>query len=276
MSQRDFTVCVLLYGDFPELAERCLGSIVQQCPRERIDLRIGLNEVSIRTQAVVNNLVISQGWLNGEQDLYVATTNACKYPLMRRMFHDPDNPVTSPYIVWFDDDSYLVEGASKQSLWLDRLAIEMQTTNMAGAVYNQHFGGNQHLWVRDQPWYTGKTVAKGQKAVFATGGWWCIESAIIRKYDWPIPALRHRGGDVMLGELLRQQGIKLNNFRDGVAINADEEGRESKAPRRGFDEKAIGVVYEPGAIQTVAMLEPTPSMQQPPMPPPTTYFNPGL
>lgn len=51
----------------------------------------------------------------------------------------------------------------------------------------------------------------------------------------------------MLGALCEQHGLALTHFRDGVWINANAQGIESKSPRRGFNEKPIGYDYRPGA-----------------------------
>lgn len=67
-----------------------------------------------------------------------------------------------------------------------------------------------------------------------------IKTKVLADYGWPHPQLRHRGGDVLLGELIRHQGLKLINFKSGVAINADELGKESASKRRGYDEPPIG------------------------------------
>ena len=56
--------------------------------------------------------------------------------------------------------------------------------------------------------------------------------------------LKHRGGDVLLGELIRSQGLKLANYKKGVAINADDNGKESASKRRGYDEQPIGVTMK--------------------------------
>jgi len=124
---------------------------------------------------------------------------------------------------------------------------------MLGEVWRYGLGGNQHLWVRDQPWYAGKPVPAGHKVKFVTGGWWTIRTEVIRKYDWPVPELDHRGGDVMLGELFRQQELGMKHFNHGVAINADAAGVSSRSPKRGYDSRPIGYSYIPGAVSVPIM-----------------------
>ncbi len=63
---------------------------------------------------------------------------------------------------------------------------------------------------------------------------------MLQRFHWPVPDLLHRGADMMLGELCGQQGLRMQSFHEGGAINADAEGRESKAPHRGFDSPLVG------------------------------------
>lgn len=242
------TPCVLLFGDYPALARRCLDSIFDRAPNMARHLRVGANAIGHATAAYLDELV-ARGRLR-RTNIYESSVNLHKYPMMRRIFTDPDNQITTEFVCWFDDDSY-VKAANFD--WEAAVVAAMQDADMVGSIYvlAGGFQGQQHLWVMDQPWYNGREVAPGHKPRFATGGWWCIRTEILRRHDWPSPELDHRGGDVMLGELCRQQGYRLRAFSQGVAINADEQGRESKAKRRGFDQQPIGVDYVPSVTTAV-------------------------
>ena len=233
--------CVLLYGDYPHLAERVLGSMTDRLRLPNRRITVGMNAVSAATRDYVQGLQ-ARGLL-GENAVVESKENIHKYPMMRQLFYR-HLPTSCDAVCWFDDDSYLKPVAYD---WEQRLEVAMQGAEMVGSLYWQRFAGNQHLWVRHQPWYTGKPVEKGHRALFATGGWWCIWKEILWRHNWPIPELDHRGGDMMLGELCRQQGYRLRKFNDGVAINADARGRESKAKRRGFDSMSIGTKFTPAA-----------------------------
>lgn len=245
----DFTVCVLMYGRHPDLARRCLDSIMSRLAPNQYKLRVGLNEVCAETRAYV------RGLHDGPLDLrvYESTENLHKYPMMRRMFYDSESPLRTPYLMWFDDDSYLI-GHYRQ--WLDLVRDQMAKAVMIGGKYAMELSGNQHLWIQDQPWYTGKRVSPRDKVTFITGGWWTIRTEVLLAHDWPTPELDHRGGDVMLGQLCRQQGYTMATFREGVAINADWQGAESKALRRGFDSYPIGWDYDPGVAPAVMAAAP--------------------
>lgn len=228
------TVAVLLYGDHHDLAERCLTSLKPLVKTGRVRVRLGLNQVCDATKDLVASF-------HDSAMIVESSENLKKYPMMRRMFYD--TPLETDFVMWFDDDSYLKDAAvSTPEVWLDEVEALLSTTaDMIGSPYGINLRSRQHEWIMKQPWYANKTVKPGKVVMFATGGWWAIRSSVLRTYDWPPTGLLHRGGDVMLGELLRQCGLRLKSFRKGVAINADIFGRESASPRRGFDEPPIGV-----------------------------------
>lgn len=226
MSDRKFTVCVLLYGDYPDLARRCLEPVFELCGSGRVDLRIGMNEVSQQTSEYVANSAPS------DAEVISANPQILKYPMMRRLFYD--KPVSTEYVMWFDDDSYVKD--ANLSDWLDAVENAMTTCDMLGSVYTIGYTPSQKQWCSKQPWYAGKTIP--DRPQFATGGWWCIKTQVLNKFGWPIPELQHCGGDVALGVLLHQQGLRLKHFREGVAINANAEGKESAAERRGASKTA--------------------------------------
>jgi hypothetical protein len=246
-----FTIMPLFYGNYPSLAQRCLNSLLQLKDFQRWELRIGANEIGDVTRAYLyatteqlstSGLTISQ---------YDTSTNRGKYPMMRRMLYDPGNPITSEYVVWFDDDSYV----SEPDNWLDKLEEAMQTCDMCGQQMSAVLTGGQPYWITTQPWYTGKPVVYGswrgkpdtpQVPAFAVGGWWCASMSMLRDLDWPPPNIIHRGGDYMLGEAMRQNYYRLRNWRKGVVINAAMDSTtDASSPRRGWDPVPVGVDYVP-------------------------------
>ena len=264
------TVAVLLYSDeYHELHRRCLESIRNQLPDDEYELRIGMNEISDQSETwdIIRSLQ-DTGVLE-ERNIYHSHTNIRKYPLMRRMFHDPSNPITTPFVMWFDDDSYLKPEFGLKN-WTS-IHEMMAVSAMIGAVYAIGVEGQQKQWIEDQSWYAGKEVP--EKVMFITGGWWCLDLNVITQFDWPPPAFDHCGGDMMLGELLRQQGLSHQKYNNGVAINADSEGRESRAARRGVDQARIGVKYDPGVAKQIHDAAPLEAPKSPSFYPPTTITN---
>jgi len=243
------TICALLYGDHVDMAARCLNSICRGAHRALPEgLRIGMNSVSQATERFVSTL-LKHGWVLPE-NIYRSEENLHKYPMMRWMLYDTHRFVTTPYVMWFDDDSFITDkmiGATPDFLETVMQVMETPTGTdgvlpaMCGGVYTIKLVQSQQQWIEDQPWYTGKKVSSTMR--FVTGGWWTARMRVLQDYAYPFEALDHRGGDVMLGALCEQQGLLIKNFRTGVAINADDQGRESKAPRRGFDQRPCGYDY---------------------------------
>lgn len=235
----DLCVCVLFYGADDkcfELAQRVLNVPMRALAKQNAEFRFGFNAVSDRTRAFVETAIA--------QDFPGALVldygeNIFKYPMMRRLFHE--RPLRAPLTMWFDDDSCLAP-TNDVTTWLPRLQALMASHTMVGSLYKQRLVGNQEAWIKNQWWYNGKPP--GPYVKFCTGGWWTIQTDALLRFNWPLPELKHRGGDVMLGALCHQHDLKLTHFRDGVWINANEQGVESKSPRRGHDEKPIGYDYQ--------------------------------
>jgi hypothetical protein len=207
-----------------------MRSIFKTVALEQLELRIAMNAPSDRIRKWVGN------WADMAY-VYDSHQNILKYPMMRKMFYD-DPPITTPYVMWFDDDSYLNGfeiDKHKNALWLPRVEAAMQTYDLIGAPFVCPWQGNQRDWVAQQPWYTNRPLR--DKTHFCVGGWWCANMELLRAVNYPWPELTHNGGDTMLGECAYQQNWRVGNFRDGVVINANLQGKEAAAPRRGFSEK---------------------------------------
>lgn len=235
----DVCICVLFYGtdDYCfELARRVLNAPMLKLAQQSVEFRFGFNDVSAQTRAFVQETVARH--LPGALILDYGE-NIYKYPMMRRMFYE--RPLLSPLTMWFDDDSCLAPD-NDPVVWLPRVKKLMETYSMIGSLYRQRLVGQQAEWIKAQWWYNNKPP--GSYVKFCTGGWWTIRTDILLRFDWPPAALKHRGGDVMLGALCEQQDLTLTHFRDQVWINANAQGVESKSPRRGYDEKPIGHDYQ--------------------------------
>lgn len=215
-----FCVCALFYGDYPAYAERCLGSLVNSSFAGFVtDFRFGLNAVGTKTHDLVQEAARS-----------LATTvpvrifepegggNIGKYPLMRAMLYDKQSAPLAPYVMWFDDDSWLTDGAP--AWWRSaRAALSPRRAVIAGDVWRLTVGfrPGQAEGIKRQPWYADKGIPV--KPSFVTGGWWLAKTEFLSLWDYPFPELYHNGGDTILGELCRQQGREIVKFKKGVVIN---------------------------------------------------------
>ena len=218
-----FTVFVLLYGpeQYHDLHRRCVMSILGTAPHDRMDIRIGSNELNDKSVKMVDELV-EKGVITKH---YRNPTNRYKYPLMREMFRDPEHPINTKWVVWFDDDAI----ADRTPDWLAVLCQAIiqhhkpDNAHMFGSKFVWTLTAGQKEWFESRPWYhdkpwrlhNGKPSPSGNKIIFATGGWWAITQEAIMKADIPCAGLEHNGGDYTIGEQLYQNdlGIKAFNGR---------------------------------------------------------------
>jgi len=234
-----FTLFVLLYGEFTEIHRRCLGSILLTCPPNRVDLRVGSNALCPASAEYVAELVES-GLVSTH---YAHTANDKKYPVMREMFWDPDNPITTNYLIWFDDDTF----CDKDALWLPKLAARINDHHHAG--YRLY--GPERIWkllsgqksfIQQAPWYgqrmfrnrAGVETADGAWIRFASGSCWALHTQTMRDCNIPDVRIGHNGGDYMIGEQIHQGGWQVKGF-----ANHKEEVNWSAVPRRGCSEPHV-------------------------------------
>lgn len=254
MSDR-VTICTLFFGDYPELAARCLDPLAKLVDETGVSVRIGTNAVGEATHDMVMRFMERRSPVH----VLSESVNTLKYPMMRRLFYGSGAsllPITTPYVMWFDDDSYL---RSPTKAWLDHVMASIGSAAQLGSIYSQTWRGNQKAWVQAQPWYTGRSFEGRKQANFVQGAWWVAEMAFLESINYPWPELQHRGGDVMLGEAIFQQGRRLSRYNHNVGINADKAGRESESKRRGHDEPSIGenfVVQAPAPLPVVSAAAP--------------------
>jgi hypothetical protein len=234
-----FTVFVLCYGEHATLARRCLDGILGSVPARRLDLRVGANACCSETLAYLRGLPLTK--------LYAYDENRYKYPLMREMFRDEECPLQSNYVVWFDDDSYVVD-----TNWAVRLGETIVENHRHGVrLYGMRFnhdlspyvrdGHNPQAWFRAAPWWQGipmgnrrseHPVPNGSCIHFVTGGFWALGVDALKRGDIPDRRLRHNGGDITIGEQVRQAGFKLCEFNKNKSLVFS-----SGFVRRGYSEE---------------------------------------
>ena len=191
-------MCALFYGDYPALARRCAQSLRALRDTGQVDMRIGLNEVSPASHAIIEATLPGVDAIHANPQIY-------KDPMMRRLVHEYTGDAT--HLMWFDDDSCLTPGLDVPR-WLAAVAgAALTTQGTLGAAYLLKQSALEREWIRAQPWYTGREIPEATR--FSTGGWFVVPLSTLRRFDWPPPALRHNGGDVALGALCHQQGLEV-------------------------------------------------------------------
>lgn len=260
------TICMLFYGDFFDLHKKCLTSLLATVPGKRMDLRIGSNALGAKSLELIESYV-QQGFITKH---YRHETNDYKYPVMREMFWDDSCPITTKWVLWFDDDST----CDVEPNWFNILATHIaqhhkgNAAHMVGASFVWTTNERQRAimagrpWFKNRPWRDskGQGSPNGSKIVFAAGGFWAITLEALRAADIPDlgTGLTHNGGDWQIGEQLYQAGYGLKQFNGQKQFV-----RTSSVPRRGETKPTIDQVARPSNIQ-----QPAPARKEPPAAPP--------
>lgn len=236
------TVFVLCYGPHFDLAQKCIGSILNTVPANRIDLRVGLNAVDEQTRRWVNQCP-------AVTKVYDHPENARKYPVMREMFNDPNHPITTPYLVWFDDDTSVIDRSMWSQLCQSIIANHPQGCRLYGwpmvhdlAPYAKN-GNDPYKWFKTASWWKGRNLylrtrpaeyPNGSAIHFVPGWFWGAATDMIREGGIPDKRLQHNGGDICIGEVCHQLGyrIKSLNVNKGMVFTPPKEA----GGRRGWHE----------------------------------------
>ncbi len=224
-----FTVCALFYGDYPDIARRLLDSLNNPAWEGLFNFRIGLNNVGDKTAALIKN-VNTELIITGDPPYY-------KYPMMRRLFYE--KPITTKYVMWFDDDSCFSSNVNPDIFI--KIEQALQQYHMVGLKARCRLQGKQAENIRKEPWYNYKPMSTGFWVSFCSGAWWAARFDFLSKHNWPIPSLEHRGGDVLLGALCYQHDYTIGSFKDGIFIGANASGKWDSYPRRGCNQQPWGV-----------------------------------
>lgn len=225
------TIYSLLYGDYTELHQRLVNSLLPRIP-EDVPIILWCNVVCKSTL----------DWLKAfgsRLSIIDSDENVPKYVAMRRMFHELHPPQT-PWLIWFDDDAHIVA----DNWWPHMLAYidSKQKENICyiGEPWYAHHLPGQWQFISQSTWFTGRKPqmcpAQGKRRKpgiwFAQGSYWWLRTDIMQKLDWPDPRLKHNGGDTLLGEAIRQQHLLFHRTSYGVKTN--------DAKRRGHHERPAG------------------------------------
>lgn len=220
-----FTVCVLCWGNNYDFAKKCLTSIMATIPRDRIDLRVACNECCDATLHLVKS------W---EPDkLYLNSANKKKYPTMREMFWDSRSPIKTQYVVWFDDDTQVVDADWAGNLANVIIANHPHGSRLYGAKMHHDIsmyaknGHHPHKWFAAADWWQGaqlrvrgseRYAPNGSCIDFVAGWFWAIATEAIRLCNIPDLRLLHNGGDITIGAQVHQHGYKIKNINEGKSM----------------------------------------------------------
>jgi hypothetical protein len=246
----NISVNVILYGDYMQLAGRCLGSIRDSLPNSDFrayvkDVRIGLNDASYSTTLYAvewaNRLLEKTGTRTVIYCCRWGDRPSLKYPVQRLMFHDPVAP-QGEHVMWFDDDSYLI--TEQEFWWKIRDSFLKNRWDVLGRTYtNPHVNEGQRQWVIAQDWHDPdvktltKLSPKTYTCKFTQGAWFVARRELLEKMDWPIPELKHCGGDTMFG-------IATKHYKAQVGdLDCMRYVQQNTSTRRGYTEKDFARDY---------------------------------
>ena len=224
-------IYALLYGPHKVLHHRILDSF-KHVPKE-VPLRVWFNDVPSATLSHWGKLVEGRNNFS----VWDHHSNKPKYDAMRDMFANIKNgSFGEEWVIWFDDDSHIVDPDwwAKSCEWIASKPDMCYT----GQEWFIHWRGGQDKFIRQASWHKGvaSELIKQRPAIrFAQGAYWWIKADLIRQLNWPDPRLHHNGGDTLLGEAVRQQGLpfhKMPRHCFGVRVN--------DAQRRGMHEAPAG------------------------------------
>lgn len=230
------TIYALLYGNYHDLHKQLLYTLLPDVPKNEARVVLWCNTVCAQTKEMIRKFVQKGAPLH----YFFSDENVPKYEVMRRLFRKK-HPPTTPWIVWFDDDSYI----EKRNWWQKtREFVEAKKDEnicYVGQRWFVHHLLGQAEFIKAAEWYKGlpfeqhptrrRGVTKPGIA-FATGAYVWLRTDVMKQLQWPDDRLVHNGGDTLLGEAIRQQGLPFHNYSYGVAIN--------KAKRRGRSDVPAG------------------------------------
>lgn len=214
------TVCVLCYGDYFDMHQRCLDSILRTIPVDRLDLRIAANCVG---QASLNYLKTLPA-----TKIYQYHTNRYKYPIMRDMFYDASAPIETNYVAWFDDNCYV-----QHNNWVNIFAYDVQNQPPNVAMYGIKLwyafdfeSEDPRTWIEQQDWHKGRHLRtkKGTPAPNGDCSHFCADWFFLAKTDvmtrcaFPPIGAEQKGGDILIGEMLYQNGYAIKTFNAAKSV----------------------------------------------------------
>lgn len=269
-----FTVCILFYGpeQYFDLHKRCLESVIATLPKNRMDLRVASNALNQKSLDLIEGYV-ANGAITKH---YYHQDNAYKYPVMKEMFNDPECPINTKWVLWFDDDTVCDVDPNWAFILTQHIINHYKKDNahMFGAKFVWTTNEKQRMILSARPWYKGrpwrlhnnKPSPNGTKIIFVAGGFWAVTKECIENADLPDlgTGLTHTGGDWQIGEQVYQAGYTIKQFNGSKQFV-----RTSSVDRRGItmpkiDEVKASTLGKPDVLAAVQ------GKQQPPQRVPTT------
>jgi hypothetical protein len=205
-------VCLLVQGDSHERFRRCLWSVLDHMPPERVELRLAFSESVQSFHYTLGTLTPDGAWpardvLPGgterwnwetNEDIPIwawhATGKLSHERLARLLYHNV--PLEAEYAICLDQGSFVEAG------WWDALLPQMeQAIDYIGQpAWHDYLPGEADR-IKAQPWYMGVPLARreGRLGVtFMSAAAMAMRAARLRDIEFP--------GEILLGEMAHQLG----------------------------------------------------------------------
>ena len=122
-----------------------------------------------------------------------------------------------PYILWMDDDSYMLPG------WDDALHAFLrlhEPFDCAGWTHSWRRTDEYREFLKQRPWYIGSgpgdAATDDQQISYATGGLFLARTAFLREHEFPDRRMIKKLDDVLLGDLIIQHNGRRIAFSDDL------------------------------------------------------------
>jgi len=195
------SVLIGCYGPWPQYSLRAVESVLAHCARrDAFDLYVGCNESS---SDIVTAL---RGYVDQDriEALVESRRNMNKDPMMRVLLEMCE----TEYALWMDDDSQVLPGWDEHII---RFIDANRPFDVGGHIYFIHRTPELTAFVRARPWYRGEEFER-DPIWFATGGLFLARVEWLKKHQFPDRAMVKKQDDVLLGELICQQGGIVRDF----------------------------------------------------------------
>lgn len=174
------------------------------------------------------------------RDDYLLRGNPCHIPLVSWKWHSVPIDLKTEWLVWLDDDAYIVDPN-----WLYRLDELIgnlpQETACIGYEYSWGVDLRQLSWMTGRKWWSGQLLPPTRlndgimfETRFCTGAFWAIRTSVLKELNWPDPGLQQTNDDALLGEALRQQGYNILGLKEKPVVIEDVKRRGLSQPPAGL------------------------------------------
>jgi len=232
------TIYILCYGNYGAMHKRLFDSLARFLPPGAARVVVWGNQLGKQSAKYILNSMdaFEDHWC------HLQDQNVPKYEVMAELWRGNDATApTTPWVLWLDDDTHIT-----MPDWWDKTvefieAKKAENICYIGQKWFVHHLAGQEQFIKEAEWYTGVPVemcptrspeVTKPGITFANGAYVWLRTDVLRRIKWPDQRLVHNGGDTLLGEAIRQQGLPFHPFKYGVKGN--------DAKRRGRSDKPAG------------------------------------